>query len=130
MPTPYCFFSIISDVFGLTFFVIYLFWHMYYLPNRSIVSDQFITATMAKNSGFIYRCIDLDHFFGIVRYYCQQHPSYWMRRDNASWASHFSFIGNEDDHPKLVAKICVHLLPPIDTVVAKSVSLYALFGNF
>ena len=46
-----------------------------------------------------------------------------MIRDNASWASLFSLIGNECDQSKSVAKICAHMLPLLDTVMANNVSL-------
>ena len=47
----------------------------------------------------------------------------------ALWASLFRFIENDHDQPKMVAKICSHLLPLLNTVVANNVSLYILCGN-
>ena len=65
-----------------------------------------------------------DHFFGIVTHYCS-----WQRRDSTSWASLFRFTENEHDQPKMVAEICLHLLPILKTVVANNVSWYMFFGN-
>ena len=55
--------------------------------------------------------------------------SYCNIRDNALWASLFSFIGNKCDKPKSVTKICAYLLPLLYAVGANSVSLYTLCGN-
>ena len=45
-------------------------------------------------------------------------PSSWKRRDNVSWASLFSFIGNEHDQPKSEVNICGHSLPLLETLLA------------
>ena len=55
--------------------------------------------------------------------------SQWRRQDNYSWALLFSFIVHECDQPRLMTKICMHLLPLLDTAVENSVSLYTLCGN-
>ena len=41
----------------------------------------------------------------------------------------FQLPVNEHDQPKMVAKICAHLLPILITVVANNVSLYMISGN-
>ena len=57
-------------------------------------------------------------------------PSYWKRRSNASWASLFSFVGNEHDQPKSVANIYAHLLPLLDNIVTNNISLYTYVAIF
>ena len=56
-------------------------------------------------------------------------PFCWKGMDSASWASLFSFIGDEHDWPKSVVNICAHLLPLLDTLAANNVSLYKLCEN-
>ena len=55
--------------------------------------------------------------------------SFHEKRRETSWASLFSYIGNTHDQPKLVAKICVQMLPFLDTVAANNTSLYTLCSN-
>ena len=49
--------------------------------------------------------------------------SHWKNSESTSCALLLSFMGNEHHQPKSVAKPCVHLLPPLETVFANNVSL-------
>ena len=44
--------------------------------------------------------------------------SHWKRRNNASWASLFSFIWNKHDQPQSAANICAHSLTLLVTVLS------------
>ena len=68
--------------------------------------------------------------FCIVTYYSRKHSILIRRRSNSSWASHFTFVGNECDQPKLVAKIYAHLKSLLDAVVANNIALYTFWGIF